>query len=97
MFEGFLARALYAVKRETAAAIFIQKHVRRWLLRHAYVELYSAVVTLQSNIRGFSTRQRFVHGKKHKAATLIQVNKSPVLYVACASMRKIYSKQCHYL
>ncbi|KAL6216868.1 hypothetical protein ACLB2K_010086 [Fragaria x ananassa] len=70
--RGFLARELYAVKRETAAAIFIQKHVRRWLLRHAYVEIYSAVVTLQSNIRGFSTRQRFVHGKKHKAATLIQ-------------------------
>ncbi|KAL6212224.1 hypothetical protein ACLB2K_017445 [Fragaria x ananassa] len=70
--RGFLARALYAVKLETAAAIFIQKHVRRWLMRHAYVELYSAVVTLQSNIRGFSTRQRFVHGKKHKAATLIQ-------------------------
>lgn len=74
MCEGFLARALYAVKRETAAAILIQKHVRRWLFRHSYVELYSAAVTIQSNIRGFSTRQRYVHGKKHKAATVIQVN-----------------------
>lgn len=72
--EGCLARVLYAVKREAAAAILIQKHVRRWLLKEAYMELYSAATVIQSNIRGFSIRQRFLHGKKHKAATFIQVN-----------------------
>ncbi|PQP99256.1 myosin-15 [Prunus yedoensis var. nudiflora] len=70
--RGCLARVLYAVKREAAAAILIQKHVRRWLLKEAYMELYSAATVIQSNIRGFSIRQRFLHGKKHKAATFIQ-------------------------
>ncbi|KAH0969754.1 hypothetical protein GBA52_028350 [Prunus armeniaca] len=45
---------------------------RRWLLKEAYMELYSAATVIQSNIRGFSIRQRFLHGKKHKAATFIQ-------------------------
>ncbi|RXH73031.1 hypothetical protein DVH24_012715 [Malus domestica] len=70
--RGCLARALYTLKRETAAAILIQKHVRRRLLKCAYMELYSAATVIQSNIRGFSIHQRFLHGKKHKAATLIQ-------------------------
>ncbi|XP_068326692.1 myosin-15-like [Pyrus communis] len=70
--RGCLARALYTLKREAAAAILIQKHVQRWLLKCAYMELYSAATVIQSNIRGFSIRQRFLHGKKHKAATLIQ-------------------------
>ncbi|KAJ0090740.1 hypothetical protein Patl1_13760 [Pistacia atlantica] len=72
--RGCLARKLYAAKRETAAAISIQKYVRMWLLKHAYTKLLLAAVVVQSNIRGFSTRQKFVHGKKHKAATLIQAH-----------------------
>jgi myosin-5 len=71
---GCLARKAYAAKREAAAAISIQKYVRRWLLRCAYMKLCSAAIIIQSNIRGFSIRQRFLHAKKHKAATLIQVN-----------------------
>ncbi|GMN63257.1 hypothetical protein TIFTF001_032374 [Ficus carica] len=67
-----LARKIYIVKREEAAALLIQKHVRRWLFRRAYLQLHFAAVTIQSCIRGFSTRLRFLHGKKHKAATLIQ-------------------------
>ncbi|XP_062160286.1 myosin-15 [Alnus glutinosa] len=70
--RGYLARKMYAAKRETAAAFLIQKYVRRWLLRCAYVKLCSAAILIQSNIRAFSTRQRFLHGKKHKAVTLIQ-------------------------
>ncbi|KAJ0031392.1 hypothetical protein Pint_13664 [Pistacia integerrima] len=72
--RGCLARKLYAAKRETAAAISIQKYVRMWLLKHAYTKLLLAAVVIQSDIRGFSTRQKFVHGKKHKAATLIQAH-----------------------
>lgn len=74
IFAGCLARNIYAAKRETAAAILIQKYVRRWLLRCAYVKLCSAAILIQSNIRAFSTHQRFLHRKKHKAVTLIQVN-----------------------
>ena len=72
-YAGCLARMMYAVKREEAAALLIQKHVRSWILSRAYLQLHLAAITIQSCIRGFSTRQRFLHGKKHKAATLIQV------------------------
>ncbi|KAB1219847.1 Myosin-15 [Morella rubra] len=70
--RGYLARKIYAAKREMAAAILIQKYVRRWLFGCAYMKLRSAAIIIQSNIRGLSTRQRFLHGKKLKAATLIQ-------------------------
>ncbi|KAL5559547.1 hypothetical protein UlMin_035758 [Ulmus minor] len=70
--RGCLARKMYVIKREEAAALVIQKHVRSWLCRQTYVQLHLTAVILQSSIRGFSTRQRFWHGRKHKAATLIQ-------------------------
>lgn len=86
---GCLARKLYAAKRETAAAISIQKYVRMWLLNHAYTKLSLAAVVIQSNIRGFSTRHNFMHGKKHKAATLIQV--SSILWSSCLIYVRISS------
>lgn len=64
---------MYIVRREEAAALRIQKHVRSWLSMRAYWRVLLAAVTIQSSIRGFSTRKRFMHGKKHRAATLIQV------------------------
>ncbi|KAJ9702125.1 hypothetical protein PVL29_004049 [Vitis rotundifolia] len=70
--RGCHARNIYAAKREAAAALLLQKYVRRWLLRNAYMQLYSASVLLQSSIRGFSIRQRFLYQKKHRAATRIQ-------------------------
>lgn len=73
LFAGCLARKLFILKWETAAALLIQKHVRQWLLRHIYSELHSASIVIQSIIRGFLTRQRFSNEKKHKAATSIQV------------------------
>lgn len=76
---GCLGRKLYAAKRETAAAVFIQKYIRLWLVKRAYAKISLAAVVIQSNIRGFLTRQKFLHGKKHKAATLIQVN--PLLFI----------------
>ncbi|RVW52270.1 Myosin-15 [Vitis vinifera] len=70
--RGCHARNIYAAKRQAAAALLLQKYVRRWLLRNAYMQLYSASVLLQSSIRGFSIRQRFLYQKKHRAATRIQ-------------------------
>lgn len=70
---GCLARRMYAEKRETLAAIFLQKYVRGWLSRIAYLQLYSSAIVIQSCIRGFSDRQRFLFGKEYRAATLIQV------------------------
>ncbi|KAA3490397.1 Myosin-J heavy chain [Gossypium australe] len=71
---GCLARKMFASRREAAAAVCLQKYVRRWLLRHAYLKLISAAVCIQSNIRGFSTRQKFLHGKRHRAASVIQAH-----------------------
>ncbi|KAJ8767312.1 hypothetical protein K2173_017356 [Erythroxylum novogranatense] len=70
--RGCLARKIYAVKRDTAAAVTIQRNVRMWLLRHAYLKLFSASVIIQSNIHGFLARLRFLHTKRQKAATMIQ-------------------------
>lgn len=65
---------MYAAKRERAAAVSIQKYVRKWLLRRAYLKLLSAAIFMQSNIHGFLTRKRFLQEKNQRAATLIQVN-----------------------
>lgn len=70
---GYIARKIYAAKRETAAAISIQKYIRMWLVRHAYFKLYFSAIIIQSHVRGFVTRQRLLHGKEHRAATFIQV------------------------
>lgn len=44
-----------------------------WLTKHAYLKLYFSAIIIQSHVRGFVTRQRFLHGKEHRAATFIQV------------------------
>ncbi|KAK3027503.1 hypothetical protein RJ639_040218, partial [Escallonia herrerae] len=75
--EGHLSRNMYAAKREAATAISIQKYTQRWLLRRAYKTLYISCTLIQSGIRGFSTRQRFLHRKEYKAATLIQERALP--------------------
>ncbi|CAJ1972908.1 unnamed protein product [Sphenostylis stenocarpa] len=80
--RGHIARKIYAAKRETAAAISIQKYIRMWLTRHAHLKLYFSAIVIQSRVRGFVTRQRFLHAKEHKAATFIQ---------ACWRMSKVRS------
>ncbi|XP_038701179.1 myosin-15 isoform X3 [Tripterygium wilfordii] len=70
--RGCLARKMYAIRRQTAAAISIQKYARRWLLRCTYMKLSSIAVIIQSNVRGFISRHRYLLGKKHRAASLIQ-------------------------
>lgn len=74
MFAGFLARCLYTSLREASATLIIQKYVRRWILRHSYVLLYNSTLLIQSSIRGFVTRRKFLYQKENKAATIIQVN-----------------------
>ncbi|KAK4761850.1 hypothetical protein SAY87_029734 [Trapa incisa] len=70
--RGCLTRKLYEVKRKTAAAIVMQKYVRRWLLRCAFVKLRTTAVMLQSIARGFARRQKFLHMRVHRAAVVIQ-------------------------
>lgn len=58
------------------AAIIMQKYSRGWLIRSGYVKERAAAIAIQSSIRGFAVRQKFLYGKKHRAATLIQVNRT---------------------
>ncbi|KAG5034120.1 hypothetical protein JHK87_009030 [Glycine soja] len=87
--RGFIGRKLYASKRETSAAISIQKYIRMCWMRHAYVKLYYSAIIVQSNVRGFTTRQRFLHRKEHKAATSIQeANEAGALRLAKNKLEK---------
>lgn len=52
----------------------MQKYVRGWLLKCAYVKLQTAAITLQANIRGFARRDKFLYMRRDRAATRIQVN-----------------------
>uniref|UniRef100_A0A0E0B968 Myosin motor domain-containing protein n=1 Tax=Oryza glumipatula TaxID=40148 RepID=A0A0E0B968_9ORYZ len=70
--RGCLARKKYMVKRETAAAIIVQKYVRRWQLHRTYQQSHSAALLIQSCIRGFIARRYFSVIREQKAALVIQ-------------------------
>jgi len=70
---GCLARIVYSTRRQAAAALLIQKHVRKWLLHRAFLQIRSAVLIIQSTVRGFSVRQKLMRLKEDRAAILIQV------------------------
>ncbi|KAH9653104.1 Myosin-15 [Citrus sinensis] len=91
--RGCLARKLYGVKRETAAAISLQKYVRWWLSRRAFLKLSLAAIVIQSNIRGFSIRERFLHRKRHKAATVIQHHQTSIIAIQCRWRQKLAKRE----
>ncbi|XP_073014429.1 protein OPAQUE1-like isoform X1 [Typha latifolia] len=72
--RGHVARCIYAIKRETAAAVLIQKYVRKWLLHQAFLQLCSAAILIQSFARSFVLRQKLLYIREHRAATLIQAS-----------------------
>ncbi|XP_031498331.1 protein OPAQUE1 isoform X2 [Nymphaea colorata] len=80
--RGFVARSIYVAKRKYFASIVIQKYVRGYLLRNAYLQVYSSVLVVQACIRALSVRQKFLFVKEQRAATLIQ---------GAWRMRKAYS------
>ncbi|ONK66111.1 uncharacterized protein A4U43_C06F4260 [Asparagus officinalis] len=94
--RGCLARLLYEKRRQETATVVIQKHVRKWLLRRAFLHVHSAVLIIQSSIRSFSVRHKFTHLKEHRAATLIQAWwRMRMAYVAfCQHRRAAVSIQC---
>ncbi|CAJ1973589.1 unnamed protein product [Sphenostylis stenocarpa] len=89
-------RKIYALRREKAAAILIQKYLRMCLMRHTYVKLCYSSIIVQSNVRGFTTRQRFLHRKEHKAATSIQAywRMCKVRYAFLKHQNSIVAIQC---
>ncbi|KAK9683914.1 hypothetical protein RND81_10G174600 [Saponaria officinalis] len=70
--RGCLSRIMLNKKREGVAAVLLQTFVRGWLAKKSYAQLYTSATIVQSCIRGFSARQRFMLGKEHRAAMLIQ-------------------------
>uniref|UniRef100_A0A453PS99 Myosin motor domain-containing protein n=1 Tax=Aegilops tauschii subsp. strangulata TaxID=200361 RepID=A0A453PS99_AEGTS len=63
---------MYKIRRETAAAIILQKYARRLLLQRNYHEACSAALLIQSCIRGFIARRYFSAIREQKAALVIQ-------------------------
>ncbi|KAJ1281296.1 hypothetical protein BS78_04G295700 [Paspalum vaginatum] len=70
--RGCLARKMFTIKREAAAAVIVQKYARRWLLHRAHQQACLAALLIQSYIRGFIARRYFSAIREHKAATVIQ-------------------------
>lgn len=75
-----MACKLYDDMTRTAAAVKIQKNLRRHLARKAYNRLKSAVLILQTGLRTMEACNEFKYRKKIKAATLIQVYSYLALY-----------------
>ncbi|MCH87583.1 myosin-H heavy chain-like, partial [Trifolium medium] len=67
-----LACKLYQNMRREAAAVKIQKHVRRHESRKGYIKLHASVLTLQTALRAIAARKEFRFKKQTKAATIIQ-------------------------
>ncbi|TVU34255.1 hypothetical protein EJB05_16086, partial [Eragrostis curvula] len=70
--RGSLARKLYECKRREAAAIKIQKNLRRHKARESYLQLQAAAITLQTGLRAMSARKEFRFRKETRAAIHIQ-------------------------
>lgn len=68
-----MACKLFDQMKKEAAAIKIQKHMRRYHARKQYRGLHISVLVLQTGLRAMAARKEFRFRKKTKAAILIQV------------------------
>lgn len=59
--------------RREAAALKIQRDLRRFLARKAYTGVFSATVSIQAGMRGMVSRKELSFRRQTKAATIIQV------------------------
>ncbi|KHG09984.1 Unconventional myosin-Vb [Gossypium arboreum] len=67
-----VARHQYEEMRREAAALNIQKHLRKFLARKAYKNLYFSAVSIQTGMRGMIARSELLSRKQTRAATVIQ-------------------------
>ena len=70
---GRLACKKFDELKRIAAAIKIEKHVRKWRAWVAYTRLRVSVLAVQTCLRAIEARKRFRHRKETKAAIKIQV------------------------
>lgn len=65
---------MYERMRKDAAAVKIQKNLRRHQASKTYNRLQLSVLVLQAGLRGMTARNEFRFRRKRKAITVIQVN-----------------------
>lgn len=70
---GQLARHVYEGLRREASCLMIQRHLRMYLARKAYQDLYFSAVSIQTGIRGLTARNELRFRRQTKAAIIIQV------------------------
>lgn len=80
------------MKRE-AAAVKIQKHVRRYEARKGYKKLHISALLLQTGLRAMAARKEFRFRKQTKAATIIQVICTIISYCLNALLSGVSSCQ----
>lgn len=69
-----MACKLYGRMRKEAAAVKIQKNLRRYQASKTYSRLQFSVLVLQTGFRGMAARNEFRFRMKRKATNVIQVN-----------------------
>lgn len=58
--------------RREAAALRIQKHVRRYQAQKSYMQLQLSAIVIQAGLRAMDARNEFWFRRKTKAAIIIQ-------------------------
>lgn len=70
---GRLACKLFEFLKRVAAAVKIQKHIRRYQARKTYCNLHLSMLVLQTGLRALAARKEFRLRKRTKAAIFVQV------------------------
>lgn len=70
---GQLSRQVYEGLRREASCLLIQRHLRMYLARKAYQELYFSAVSIQTGMRGLTARNELRFRRQTRAAIIIQV------------------------
>ncbi|KAG0503626.1 hypothetical protein HPP92_003698 [Vanilla planifolia] len=105
-YQGYLSRSLFKLKKTNWAATLIQKYIRRWLSRHAFLHLHSATLLIQSSIRIFSKHLELLHWKEQSAAIFIQAHwkmlkacstfklyRCSAIFIQCSWRRKVATRE----
>lgn len=74
--------------RREAAAVKIQKNIRKHEARKTYNKLRVSVLVLQTGIRAMAAHREFRFRRQTKAAIIIQV----ILYYHCIDLKQIFTE-----
>lgn len=77
LIAGELTRHVYEGMRREASCMRIQRYLRMYLARKAYIELCSSAVSIQTGMLGMAARNELRFRQQTRAAILIQVSLAP--------------------